>query len=64
LVAIIVCTSNSNENNKVQEKSTSFTNENESTIVITKILDGVATFVGGSTTLRNDCQNFISNQAV
>jgi len=61
-IALIGCNNNSTENKTLTNKSTNLTSENDSTIVIAEISGGVISFVADSTTLRNDWQNFISNQ--
>lgn len=61
-IALIACNNNSTENKTSTNQSTTLTSENDSTIVIAEISGGVISFVADSTTLRNDWQNFISNQ--
>jgi hypothetical protein len=61
-IALIACNNNSTENKSATNNSATLTSENDSTIVIAEISGGVTTFVADSTNLRNDWQNFISNQ--
>lgn len=61
-IALIACNNNPTENKSATNNSATLTSENDSTIVIAEISGGVTTFVADSTTLRNDWQNFISNQ--
>ncbi len=61
-ITLIACNNNQNENKNSTEKTASLINENDSTIVIAEINNGVITFVADSTSLKNDWQNFITNQ--
>ena len=61
-IILFACNNNPNENKNSTEKIASLNSENDTSLVIAEINNGIASFVADSTSLKNDWQNFITNQ--